>query len=408
MLQKPNSSQQPNAEAIPMPIARGETNEPQMSQARLAVLTHYLPPYMARVLQHVSVEIPQLQVLLSIPLEPNRNYAIDWGDIDVRVQKSLMLRRPWKHKAGFQDELFVHVPYDTLGQLRKIRPDIIFSFELGFRSFASALYRMTHRKTRLAICVCVSEHTEHGRGSARWFLRRALVRMADAITYNGPSCKRYLERLGVPEHRLFPFPYAADDRTEPTHSTHIQEPNKRLLVVGQLSQRKGIGPLLDALSTYCEKHKNRIWDLTLVGTGPLEEELRLRKYPLNLQITFRGHVSPADLATQWQSYGVLLFPTLADEWGLVVNEALRAGLPVLGSKYAQSCTSLIREGVNGWIYAPDEPGDLESALDRIWDLSANQLSELRQNARRSVAGITSHAAADNALTMLRELYFAAK
>ena len=378
--------------------------DPVLAQARLAVLTHYLPPYMARVLQHVADSIPHTRVLLSIPLEPNRNYAIDWNGLDVQVQKSLMLRSGWKHRAGFKDQLYVHVPYDTYAQLRRFRPDIVFSYELGFRSFGSALYRRMHSRSRLAICVCVSEHTEVGRGSSRWLLRKALVQMADAVTFNGPSCQRYLQRLGVPSHKLFPFPYAADERTDPAKPCmRTEEPNRRLLVVGQLNERKGIIPLLDSLSDYCLKRLGQSWDLTFIGSGPLEESVRARSYPSNLRVHVRGYITPQELAQQWHEYGVLLFPTLADEWGLVVNEALRAGLPVIGSRYAQASTTLIQEGGNGWLYAPDDPAELVAKLDCLAGLSAAQLSDMRISARASVAHITSRASAQNACDMFRTL-----
>lgn len=359
---------------------------------------------MARVLQHVAVEVPHTRVLLSVPLEPNRNYALDWGGLDVEVQNNLMLRRRWKHRAGFQDELYVHVPHDTYRRLRHFQPDIVFSFELGFRSLASAVYRRINPQVRLAYCVCISEHTEQGRGTARWLLRKLLVRMADAITFNGPSCERYLKRLGVPAEKLFHFPYAADDRTElQVAGPRSEEPNRRLLVVGQLNERKGVLPLLDVLSAYCGKHPDQTWDLTFVGTGPLEETLRTRVHPANLRVSLRGHVLPSELAPQWIDYGILVFPTLADEWGLVVNEALRAGLPVIGSRYAQASTTLIEEGYNGWLYSPDQPAELESKLEQLSRLNAKQVIAMREHARSSVAHITSRAVADQACEMFRQL-----
>ena len=375
-----------------------------LQHVRLTVLTHYLPPYITRILQHVALSVPQMQVLLSIPLEPNCNYVLDWGDLDVQVQKSLMLRSRWKHRAGFNDELYVHVPYDTYACLRRAKPDIIFSYELGFRSLVSALYRRLHPRCRLAYCVCVSEHTEQGRGSARWLLRRALVRAADAVTFNGPSCQRYLRQLKVPDSKLFPFPYAADDRTAPgALSDREQEPNRRLLVVGQLSERKGILPLFESLIAYCQQRPEQVCDITFIGSGPLEEKLRQQTVPGNLRVTLRGHVSPEQLSSRWSDYGVLLFPTLADEWGLVVNEALRAGLPVIGSRYAQASTTLIREAWNGWHYSPNDSAELHSKLDRLADLSAPQLAAMRSHAQSSVAHITCSAAAQNACSMFRAL-----
>ena len=272
-------------------------------------------------------------------LKPNRNYAIDWGNLDVAVQRSLMLRRRWKHRAGFEDELYVHMPYDTYARLRKLKPDLIFSYELGFRSLASALYRKLHPRSRLAYCVCVSEHTEQGRGGGRWFLRKTLIRVADAITYNGPSCKAYLKTLGVPDSKLFHFPYAADDRTEPPLRERECEPNRRLLVVGQLNQRKGVLQALESVSRYAAEHPEQVWDLTFVGNGPLESELRSFRPAANLRVHMLGSIDPLELAPRLNDYGVLLFPTLADEWGLVVNEAMRAGMPVIGSRYAQASTT---------------------------------------------------------------------
>jgi glycosyltransferase involved in cell wall biosynthesis len=250
----------------------------------------------------------------------------------------------------------------------------------------------------------VSEHTEEGRGSSRWLLRKALVQMADAVTFNGPSCQRYLQRLGVPKHKLYPFPYAADERTDPAGlCTREDQANRRLLVVGQLNERKGILPLLDSLTAYCLQRPGQAWDLTFIGGGPLEQTIRTRDYPSNLRVNVRGFVAPHELAAQWFEYGVLLFPTLADEWGLVVNEALRAGLPVIGSRYAQASTTLIEEGRNGWLYAPDRPTELHAKLELLSQLSSAQLGEMRARARASVAHITSSAAAQNACDMFRAL-----
>lgn len=375
----------------------------RLAKSRMAVLTHYLPPYMSRVLQHVARRIPQTKVLLSIPLEPNRNYSLDWGSLDVEVQKSVMLRRRWKHRAGFEDELYVHVPYDTYPRLRALRPDLIFSYELGFRSLASAMYRRLHSKTKLAYCVCVSEHTEHGRGGARWLLRRTLIRQADAITYNGPSCRRYLQQLGVPDSKLFAFPYAADDRAEPPKRGREQEPNRRLLVVGQLNQRKGVLQALDTVASYARMHTDQAWDLTFIGSGPLRDALASYPVPTNLTVNLIGSMDPLELAPKLPEYGVLLFPTLADEWGLVVNEGMRAGLPVIGSRFAQASTTLVDEGRNGWLYSPDQPQELQACLSQVHRLSDVQMRDMREAARITVSHITSQAVAGAACQMFDRL-----
>lgn len=377
---------------------------PNQLARRVAVLTHYLPPYIAHVFQYLVQSVPDTRILLSIPVEPNREYEQNFESLQVEVQKSWMIRRPWKHDSGFRDELYVHVPYDTLSRLRKMRPEIILSFELGFRSLASAMYRRTRSNCRMACCVCVSEHTEKGRGTARWLLRRTLVKLADAVTYNGPSCRVYLEQLGVPSEKLFHVPYAAQDQYRASENVgRTLEADKRLICVGQLIERKGVLPMLASLSEYCRQRPGQPVEITFVGSGPLLSAVRNYQAPSNLRIDIEGHVDPSQMPDLLRQHGILVFPTLADEWGLVVNEAMHTGMPVLGSEFAQACTTLIQEGANGWIYSPDRGQTLHDKLDQLYKLSPAQLHLMRTHAQQSVREITSKTVADKILGMFQQL-----
>lgn len=375
----------------------------QQVDCRVVALTHYLPPYMARVLYHTARRVRDFRILLSVAQEPNRQFGPTWYGLNVEVQKSLMLTRRWRHRKGFEDELYVHFPYDTLSQLRRANPDIVFSYELGFRSLASALYCKLHRK-RLALCVCVSEHTEQGRGMMRNLLRRMLLKKADAVTFNGPSCRRYLEQFGVPDDKLFHFPYCASDLLQvrgPLQRSPAAQ--RRLIYVGQLTQRKGVLPMIDALADYCRARPDRSLELELIGTGPLQPALLGRVLPANFRMNLAGHVPYDRLGDAMQDAGALIFPTLADEWGMVVNEALQAGLLVLGSEYAQACATLIREGENGWLYRPDRPEQLHAKLDQMYALSDERWLAMRRSAQQSVAHLTSSNVADKAVDMFRSL-----
>jgi glycosyltransferase involved in cell wall biosynthesis len=359
---------------------------------------------MSSVLQHVAKQVREFAVLLSIAQEPNRDFGDTWQGLNVQVQKSLMMRQPWKHaKAGFEDELYVHFPIDTLTQLIRRKPDIVFSYELGFRSMISAIYCRLFRK-RLALCVCVSEHTEVGRGRLRHLLRKLLLRWADAISYNGPSCLEYLRRFRVNEEKLFHFPYACSEQfryagpveREPTAS-------RKLICIGQLIERKGVLPLLTGLVQYCQSHPDRTLQLDLVGKGIQEESLKAISVPSNLQVRFLGHLNYQAMAQAMEQNGVLVFPTLADEWGLVVNEAFAAGMPVIGSEYAQSCTTLIQEGQTGWLFKPDDPQTLFRALESLYATSDEALLAMRYNCQKTVENITPRNVAASAIAMFERL-----
>ena len=377
-----------------------QTSEEKLD-CRVTVLTHYLPPYIARVLYHTQKQLRGLNVLLSVDQEPNRDFGNTWEGLSVEVQKSWMFRRPWKHSEKFTDELFVHVPYDTFRQLRRSKPDIVFSFELGFRSLASAIYCKIARKP-LALCVCVSEHTEQGRGLIRNWLRKFLLKSAAAVTYNGPSCKTYLQKFGVPDDRLFHFPYSPSDQFGYEGSLRRSpEATHRFLCIGQLIERKGVMPLLEGMMDYCKEQPNRTVELDLIGKGPLEKAIQELQLPSNFKLRLFGHLHYKEMYRKMEEAGVLVFPTMADEWGLVVNEGLQAGLPILGSEYAQACTTLIREGHNGWLYRPDKPEEFHRKLDHILDLSPKQIDDMRAECQASVEHINSSSVANKAIDVFR-------
>src|SRR5215211_554937 len=82
---------------------------------------------------------------------------------------------------------------------------------------------------------------------------------------------------------------------------------------------------------------------------------------------------------------MLVFPTLADEWGLVVNEAMACGLPVLGSTYSQAVEELVEDGTNGWVFRPDSHEATFNALDRALRTPHEVLQGMRESARNKVS-----------------------
>lgn len=335
--------------------------------AHVVFLTHYIPLYQVRVYQEWTRRVRHLDILLSTPIEPNREFELDWSNLNVQVQSSVMLRCRWRRRdAGFKDPLYVHFPYDTSRRLKALRPDVVVSHELGARSLAASRYAL-RSGAKLVLATFMSEHTEKGRGRLREVIRRKIIARADAITYNGPSCRRYLLSLGAREEQLFHWPYAADDRLfnlnqypidEETHSP----PRHRLLCIGQLTERKGIAVLVRQLNDFV-RNSGQTLEVTFVGDGPLRGELEAlsnnrpsANFPQGvdsrLKIQALGNRPAHTLPALMREHGSLIAPTLADEWLLVVDEAMHVGLPVLGSIYAQAVTTLIQDQVNGWQYDP--------------------------------------------------------
>jgi glycosyltransferase involved in cell wall biosynthesis len=120
-------------------------------------------------------------------------------------------------------------------------------------------------------------------------------------------------------------------------------------------------------------------------------------------VEFVGNVNYHDLPVWYGRAGILVFPTLADEWGLVVNEALAAGVPVLGSVHSPAVLELIREGVNGWTFVPESAAAIAESLEGVLDRPATQIREMRNAARESIRYLTETAAAARIATRLRDV-----
>ncbi|HEV3023762.1 MAG TPA: glycosyltransferase family 4 protein, partial [Pirellulales bacterium] len=365
-----------------MAVGRATHSPAAKLPAHVVLLTNFIPPYRLPVYSELADRVEKLTILLSTPMEPNRSWQAEWGSLDVRLQRTCTVRRRWRHTAGFTDTLHIHVPVDTLGQLKRLRPDVIVSAELGSRSLLSTIYARRRPTTPIVLWLTLSDHTEQGRGRLRHALRRWLLARADAAVVNGDSGARYVERFGVDRHSIFRVPYTAlPDVFQQLPASRPEEDAHRLLCVGQLIERKGLANFILALADWASLHRERDVSFDLVGSGPLRDDLQSIAVPANLSLRFLGERDYGALAEVYARAGIFAFPTLADEWGLVVNEAMSAGLPVLGSVYSQAVEELCRDGVNGWTFRPDSRQDMIDAIDRALSTPAAQLDRMRVQAR---------------------------
>ena len=356
---------------------------------KVCLLTNIIPPYYRPVFEHLRKLVGNLTILVSAPMEPNRNWNPEWGDLPVTVQRCWSYETNWGHEQGFTDRIWRHIPYDTLPLLIHQRPDVVIPIQLGFRTLQAAMYRKFFPKTRLIIWTGLSEHTEKGLPRWRILQRKALLRAADAVLVNGTSGKRYLQSLGVPREKIFPEPYCAEI------SSHLalpieREPNvaRRLLYVGQLTARKGLHQFLVVLSEWLQKHPLERCEFWIAGDGPLRAELEKFPAPPQLRLRFLGSVTYEKLPDLYAQGGIFVFPTLADEWGVVVNEALAAGLPILGSIYSQAMEELVEDGFNGWTFRPDHPAEMYTALDRAMAATDEQLDKMRRAGRERIHSLS--------------------
>jgi hypothetical protein len=240
----------------------------------------------------------------------------------------------------------------------------------------------------------VSESTERGRGILRRITRLLLCRHADAFLAVGASGVRYLRSLGADPAKIFPLLYTtAVERFSANEVERRPERAHQLLYTGQLIERKGLLPFIGTLSKWAAAHPARHVEFVIVGDGPLRARLENFGAPDNLELHFRGNLRYEELPRVYSEAGLFVLPTLADTWGVVVNEALAAGLPVLGSARAQAVEELIEDGKNGWIFEPGRRDECYLAIDRAMNASGEQLDTMRAHARSTALALTPDDAA---------------
>ena len=384
--------------SLPLPGAEIELDSEQQSEfarerlrtlpdTSVVFLVNFVAPNLLEVFRELTHRFKAFTVICSVPMEGNRQWKLESDGIDVRFQRTWTITRTARHPSGYSEPNYIHVPLDSWSQLRRLKPDVVVSLELGARTAFSALYRLLHPSVIHVAAVLASERSEAGRGPLRRLTRRTLLRRLDLATYNGPSCKRYLMSLGADEQKLAPWDYAADPRKAyrgPLETRTRPADEIRLLTVGQLTERKGVLQAAASLNEYARSHAglNLCW--TLVGDGPLRIELEQLERQSNFTIEFAGHCDPEEIQEQYRTHDAMLFPTLGDEWGLVVDEALASGLPVIGSLHSQAVETIVYEGKNGVHYVPEEQGSLADALDRFLAMQQQEPRVMRTVARETV------------------------
>jgi glycosyltransferase involved in cell wall biosynthesis len=341
-----------------------------MRVARVALITNFVAPYRTPLFRRLAEGLTELRVLVSTSMEPNRAWAPDWEGVAVEVLPSLTLALPARHPHGFTQRL-------------------------------SALHCRRRPASRLVLWLTLSEVSESGRGWLRRRLRRWLLARADAVMVNGESGARYVRGFGLPESRIFRVGQAVDLKAFEAPLTRRGAAAHRLLFVGLPEPGKGLVPFLRVLADRARLEPERRLELWIAGAEEEQCPLPDLHPPPNLCLRWLGAVPYARMPELYRRVGILAFPTLSDEWGLVVNEAFAAGVPVLGSVHSQAVEELVEEGRTGWRFRPEDPADCAAALDRALALPADALDELRPACRERVEAFSFARVAARMLRAIR-------
>jgi glycosyltransferase involved in cell wall biosynthesis len=180
------------------------------------------------------------------------------------------------------------------------------------------------------------------------------------VVVPGTASRDYVVALGTPIDRIWVAPNTVDN--ERYRRRVVDRAGRagpvRLLFVGRLDSGKGVLTLLDAWGLAAADS-----ELTIVGDGPLRERLDTRVACSTMPpVRMLGHLERDDLADRYAEADVFVFPSLSDAWGLVLNEAMAAGLPVVTSSAPGAVDDMVHDGRNGFVVPPLDSAGLAGAI----------------------------------------------
>lgn len=216
----------------------------------------------------------------------------------------------------------------------------------------------------------------------REFSLQFLYDQADAFVAHSQMSRDFLIKRGAPASKIFTGAYIMPKELLPEVAVKKKRTKYRgkkvILSLGYLQKRKGNDYLIKAFKQLNLENT----ELIIAGSGP--EERRLKSLAGDCKhIHFPGYVRGKEKAKYYSIADVFVLPTLHDPWGLVINEALYYGTPVITTEAAGG-KDLIKERENGLIIPPRSVRALKKSLESI--LQEKTLRRMKENVVRYPSG----------------------
>ncbi len=210
-----------------------------------------------------------------------------------------------------------------------------------------------------------------------WWLKP----LVDVFFVSGKrAAQHFSKRLKIPAEKMIEgYSVVDNDHFACGHKQQNELPV--LLCVARFATEKNLPMLIEAFKS---SNLNGKWQLKIVGGGPQKEELQ-NSVSTNDTIVLQDWLTYAELPDLYASADCFILPSLFEPWGLVVNEAMSAGLPIILSDEIGGLPDLLNEGKNGWMFHLSKE-DLTNTLNQLGQTSSHQLLEMGSLSKKIVDG----------------------
>lgn len=222
--------------------------------------------------------------------------------------------------------------------------------------------------------------------------KKLIISLFNAALVGGRPQVEYAADYGIPETRIFTgydvvdvdhfaTLSGADHGIAPDLANLPWIPSRFFLNLGRFVEKKNLPMLVRAYATALERNGSKGISLVFVGEGPEQQAVETAARNLGLNVVHPLQLSepPSEPCVAFYPFQqmdatplffakseALILPSIYEEWGLVVNEAMACGTPVIVSNKVGSSFDLVEHGRNGYTFDPGDVADLGGILDRFW------------------------------------------
>ncbi len=264
--------------------------------------------------------------------------------------------------------------------LDNLRPDVVLTVGWADRAYRQLLWQARRRHIP-AVLIADSRWRDAPRQRLREWSKCLLLRHYSAALVAGQESRAYLLELGFPAAAIVQPWDVVDNAFFASAATRARSEASALkrvphfLWVGRAIPEKNLDGLLAAYATY--QRQGGRWGLRLIGGGGEGPQARalgeaIARLPQPEKVGVEPFRNQETIACAYGQASALVLASRKDTWGLVVNEAMAAGLQVIVSTACGCAADLITPGETGWLFDPADPDQLTAALHRA---EAQPLSE---------------------------------
>jgi 1,2-diacylglycerol 3-alpha-glucosyltransferase len=251
--------------------------------------------------------------------------------------------------------------------LAAVRPDVVVLPGWGLKEALTGLgWCVRHRVAR--VLMSASQRADNPQRWWKLLVKRKLVGLFQTGFVGGAAQRRYLTELGMAEDACSIGCDVVDNKffmlEAARRRSHDVERSNRLCLLSciRLVKKKNVPFVLEVLATDAKE-----WEWVIAGHGPEYDEIvrKIRFFSLGDRVRLLGHVEYQRLPHVYAEADVYIQPSVAEPWGLAINEAMASGLPVLVSDRCGCHEDLVEEGKNGLRFNPVDRMSLVRALNQL-------------------------------------------